>query len=310
MEDKTIPPDIRKKSLPSRIFYDTLSGKDYERHLLEAFLGRMHLMPAKLTNRERPDFDITLTGGAKSCKVDCEVTLFYSDNKSWSGSLSKRFTENWKIFARYLMERLTSEGNGLQHIFGAVFFKEPSMKVMDNIDQNMLINELVRVAREFIPAQSASITEFEADRFPLLRQIVEKIYLENLSPSEGILWWPADLQTGVIPDPRRALLRIIRDKNKKAASYKWSAAAERWLVVVAEARCLTDVAILGSTHLRSLRVVGSVPFTRIYLWDRFLDTITELFPSPRIVFSTTEDGKGALIADRLPDEVKVLIDFF
>jgi len=120
---------------------------------------------------------------------------------------------------------------------------------------------------------------FPIQDFPLLSALLTSLRLYQY-PETGILWWCAHLQSDSVADPNDALIHSIATKIDKAQSYNWENATEKWLVIVAEAKGLADLAVLTEDPEIS-KQFGTVEFTRIILWDRFLDEIIEIFPTFR-----------------------------
>ncbi len=278
-----------KKTLPSWIFYDSAHGKNKESILLKGFLQRLCLEYVIIEESERPDFIVVLGKSGKHLKIGCEITLFYNEQNNRCGSLTRRFFVQWRNLSKELMVRMKEEGKGLEHLYGSVFFKTPSNKTLDRIDKAQFIGELVQLSKESFPENSISLSNFDSDKYPLLGRTVQEILLRNIYPDEEILWWPAHLQTGKIPDASKFLVKIIQKKNKSAASYHWSETSEKWLIIVAEAFTLADTAVLDDNiSFRPFKRKSESIFSRIYIWDRFSDRISELFPSHRTVFDWSE----------------------
>lgn len=305
MKNNAAPKSSLKKALPSRIFYDHSYGKDRELNLVKGFLQRLCLGVIDIKESERPDFIITLEDMKNYLRIGCEITLFYSDQNRQYGSLARRFVEEWRKFSYKLMEEMGKEGEGLEHLYGSVFFKEPSARVLDKINKDQLIRELVQISKDHRSKKTVSLSIFDGSRYPLLTKTVQKIFIENIYPEKNIAWWPAHLQTGKIPDPTELLVKIIQQKNKTAASYHWSGMSEKWLIVIAEALSTADMAFLDNgMDFRPFRKESESIFTRIYLWDRFLDEISELFPSHGKIFG---HGKSHLHINRLPETIRPFI---
>ncbi len=293
----------RKRSLRDdlafRHLYEDEVGKAQEQSIIEGFLARLHIRPYTLQSAERPDFVISFGNG--SVVVGCEVTLFDSDSsatKKGVGSEERRFYNQWKRFAKKLRQRLDREGGQLLYLFGTIDFKTPSLDVLDDVSWNQLIEEITQVAKS---NQETGIMPptFDAHSHPLLAKIVDHIFLHNYYPDTGLLWWCSHLQSGTVGDPNNALIRSVQEKSAKAKQYDWGLAQEKWLIIYAHASGLSDVAVLGEDPSVS-RKVDNIPFTHIFLWDRFSENIHELYPEFRIIFGNARD----IYVNRLPRAVQ------
>ncbi|HEY4675370.1 MAG TPA: hypothetical protein VIH48_04870 [Candidatus Bathyarchaeia archaeon] len=295
-----------KKALASRIFYDTAHGKNKELILLKGFLQRLCLKTCDIKESERPDFIVVLGKSSKHLKIGCEITLFYNEQNNRCGSLTRRFLEQWRRFSKELMAKMKEEGGGLEHLYGSVFFKVPSNKVLDKMDKDQFIRELTKLCKENFPKKAISLGKFDEDKYPLLRRTVQEISVKNIYPEKEIFWWPAHLQAGRVSDPSKFLVKIIKRKNKTAASYNWSGASEKWLVIVAEALALADMAILDDDiSFKLFKRKNESMFSHVYLWDRFQDKVNELFPSHKTIFDSSE---RALYVNRLPKTVMPFLE--
>jgi hypothetical protein len=73
----------------------------------------------------------------------------------------------------------------------------------------------------------------------------------------------------------------VATKQEKARGYQWGTAQERWLLVYAAGEGLTDLAV----NLKDPQIGEPTPFTRIFLWDKFSETVYCLSPGFATVFT-------------------------
>jgi hypothetical protein len=265
-----------KHALASRGLYEDSSGKQKEIESLAAVLERLGLGSYQIEPSESPDFFVSFKKDNSELVLGCEMTNLYSDSVQGDktpGSPQRRLFEKWKRIAKALRHQLDQAG--LENIYGVLFFKDSSPSALDSCRASELITELVRICKEQPPSSTPII--FPVQGFPLLSKLLTQLGLYQY-PEKGILWWCAHLRSGLVSDPGNALINVIAAKSAKAQSYAWKDAAEKWLLIVAEARMVTDT-VTGIDDFQ-LESIADAPlgFTRIILWDRFLDEIIELFP--------------------------------
>ncbi|MBI4319707.1 MAG: hypothetical protein HY675_14560 [Chloroflexi bacterium] len=292
----------RRKSLRdelgSRDLYGDAHGKAEEQAIIEGFLTRLSLSGYNLYLSERPDFKISFR--SDGLVVGCELTLFNNDVQSpqlQTGSPERRFHSQWKRFARELRSHLDEQGGHPPYLYGSVFFKTPTLELFDHLNRDRLLDEIVNLVKG--NPMTGTVDTFDAYSYPLLSEFVHHLCLYNTYPETGILWWCAHLQTGEVKDPNEALVRIIREKSAKAIGYNWGAADEKWLIIYARASGLSDMAQVRSDPTVS-KIVRNIPFTHIFLWDKFSEDVLEVYPLFRPVLA---DGR-TLYVNRIPKSAK------
>lgn len=292
-----------RDSLASRILYDDFTGKEKkleEGKVLEGFLQRIGFGCLKFTDNESPDFFITLSNERSQKTIACELTSFYNDIFDKRGSKEKRLFEKWKKIARQLRVELDRHGNGLEFVYGVLSFKEPTTHVLDLMDVDVLIDELVKITK--MNFNFSSITRFPIEGFPLLSRLLDELRL-FVYPETGLLWWLAHLQSGSVNNPELALIKIIENKNLEASSYYWKDIEEKWLIIYAESHGLADLAYI-SQDPEIAKKIKRIQFTRIYLWNKFFEDITELFPSFRKICDSDANVRNK---QYLPKSVQLFI---
>jgi hypothetical protein len=277
-----------KEALASRTLYDELSGKEKEIDVLEGFLKRLQLAAHQIDSSERPDFFIHFNQDGHQATIGCELTFYYSDSfqdTSKAGSAGARFFNQWKQFAKRLREVLDTTGSGLEHLYGAIFFREPGLDALDKLDIDRFLEEVVEVVVENSDVSNlSSIEQFDVNKYPILFQNVKRINLRNTAPETGILWWCAHLKSGPVDDPVPGLLAVIDEKNKKSQTYEWNSADERWLIIFAKAEILAD-SVLPFSDPKISDYFDRIGFDRVFLWNKFFETISEIYPNYVNVFN-------------------------
>lgn len=270
-----------KHSLASKGLYDDSSGKGQEVKVLHGFLQRLQLGHYKAIAGERPDFTLNFGLDGQNVSVGCEITHYFADKGS-RGSGQARFVGQWKKFAKSLRAELDKEGQRYKHLYGAIHFNNPDFDIMDRFDNAALISEIVFAVKDTKSKQHLS--NFEKAVLPLLAEHVNHIYLMNTTPESGVLWWPSHLQSGEVPDPTTSLIEIVQEKNAVGHAYDWGNVAEKWLLIYSGAAGIADMVVLPP-DLKVSQTLGKLCFDRVYVWDRFFESIDEIFPKVSKLFS-------------------------
>ena len=124
--------------------------------------------------------------------------------------------------------------------------------------------------------------EIEGKNFNLVRKYVEYIYLNNIYPKDQYLWWPAHFQSGLISDSEETVEQIILHKNKLSSNYIAKNLSQKWLIIFAEGLGLNDVCIVDK--LKQKIIDDTSYFSNIFIFDKFTETITQVYPEYGKVF--------------------------
>ena len=115
-------------------------------------------------------------------------------------------------------------------------------------------------------------------KYPLINKYVEHIFvrqfIENDQQKDGFLWWCAHLASGPIFDPIPGILSCIKKKIEK--NYVKENFDELWLLIYAPGRGLDDVCFVD--ELLHFAPNKAQIFDRIFVWDRFLEDIVQIYP--------------------------------
>lgn len=270
-----------KYKLASKGLYDDSSGKKQETSVLNGFLEKLQLGHYKVIPGERPDFTLKFGFNRQSVSVGCEITYYFAD-KGAHGSAQARFVHQWKKFAKSLRVALDREGQQYKHLYGSMLFNDPDFNIMDRFDSSALISEVVIAVKNAKSAQF--IRKFDKDVFPLLAAHIGHIYLRDTTPEIGVLWWPSHLQVGEIPDSTANLVKIVNRKNMTGRDYDWGDADEKWLIIYSGADGIADM--IGLRLDPGIpQTLGRLCYDRVYVWNKFFESIDEIYPEFVNVFS-------------------------
>ena len=268
-----------KRELASHHLYDSARGKPRELAIVTGFLERLQL-DAEIIEGERPDFSLSFGHG--SLQAGLELTLLNADGRRSDGSPERRLHSTWKKIAEALRERLSKESEPLSHAYGSVFFRTSSASALNEFDRVQFCEEVAMSLRgTTLPELGSRITDFDPTTTPLLRRIVEHMYVRIFPSEDRLLWWCSDLQSGPVADPSQAIKATVIEKQEKARSYKWGTAHERWLLIYAAGEGLVDLA----TGIKDPKIGEPTPFTQVFLWDKFSETIHSLSPKFAAIFT-------------------------
>lgn len=157
----------------------------------------------------------------------------------------------------------------------------------------------VRPVVEVLRDPNEGITVFDPAAAPFLAHAVDCLYVCVFPSERGLLWWCAHFQSGVVPDSANAVLRAVTEKQHKARSYSWGATKERWLLIYAAGEGLADLAAL----VEDPENTTPSPFTRVFLWDGFSESIHCLSPE----FAAVLTQGHTLYLRHLPASVRLYL---
>ena len=288
-----------KKATAAKHLYDDDRDKEREKRILSGFLMRIGLRISHLEEGERPDFMVTV-GARGGMKVAIEVTELHSDAKQ-HGSPKRRLLEQWRRIARRLRNDLLRQPSPLPSVYGSVFFSQPDDSVLDNLDAVQFVDEILLVLKETqIPTDGKEIREFDAHRTPLLSAKLERLFVRMFPQERGFLWSCSHLQAGAVLKCAQAIRDAVSTKRNKASGYRWHGIMERWLLIYASGDGLADLAV----NLSDPQIGRAEPFSSIFVWDKFSETVYSLAPRFETVF---ENGKK-LYLQRLPVTIQRCVD--
>ena len=145
---------------------------------------------------------------------------------------------------------------------------------MDSLDTKKLVPELINLCKKYESNREEIV--FHIKDYPYLNRALETLRIFRY-PGEGMLWWCAHLRSGEVPDPSQALLEVVKVKMIEALKYQWKDATEKWLIIIAEAKLVEDT-VISFYDPEISKYCNDVNFTKIFLWDRCMDEVVELFP--------------------------------
>jgi len=275
-----------KTILASKGLYDDSSGKAKEKMVILEFLRRLQLGNCHIVDNERPDFLLNFSSNERQVSVGVELTYYYADNTK-RGSRQAEFQRQWKKFAKSLRERLDNEGGRYPYLYGAVHFHNSRFDLFKHVDGDKLIAEIIATIKA-CDGSTEPLSTFDIEKSPILAEHVHHIFLKDTAPERGIFWWPAHLQSGMIADPRQRLIEITADKNAKAKTFDWKSANEKWLLIYSESEGICDmVGIYSDPEIFSN--LGDLTFDRVYVWNKYFETIEEIYPAFVTIFSVASE---------------------
>lgn len=182
------------------------------------------------------------------------------------------------------MERVvaTLAADGRPVPYCTVWFREASYSCLTRLRDDALVGELIAAGRRL---RARRRLFFPCSDMPALSSILRKIRVVE-ADGEGLLWWPTHLQSGSVPALDAAIAEAVIAKGTLAASFDWQGSDERLLLLVAEARGLTD--LVGRAREIELPSYPTLPFTWVVVWDRFSEDIWTIFPRHAVICDGSE----------------------
>lgn len=259
------------RNTAARHLYDELGEKALELCTIRGFLYRLQIDPLSIKESERPDFLLSFP----NIGVGLELTVLSADALPGRGSAERQLHSKWRKLARCLREKLVREADPIPHTYGSVFFRKNGWQLLDGKRRNTFCDEVIDVLKKVALSTSGfEISGFDGLRAPLLADLVEHLYVSVFPQEAGFMWWCADLQSGAVVPVRDAIRRIVANKITRAKTYAWGNGSEHWLLVYAPGNGLVDLAV----NLEDPRIESAQPFDYVFVWDKFSETITSLFP--------------------------------
>ena len=262
--------------------YRSLGKKDQEHATVSGLLLRLGFSGFQITPNERPDALVDFSDAKGTVRLGCEIQALQSDDGP-SGSELREFHSRWiRVMERVIA---TLRGDGVAVPYCNVLFRDLTYSALRHVPDHQMISEFVRAGRRL---RVTSTLVFPQSDLPTLSSILSKIQVVN-SDGLGLLWWPAHLQSGEVPALDGAVVEAVCAKGKLAATFDWKDADEKLLLLVAEARGLTDV--MGYAREIKLPTHPTLPFTWVLIWDRFSEDIWAIFPNYAIICNGHEQRR-------------------
>ncbi|MDI6603509.1 MAG: hypothetical protein QME57_05450 [Patescibacteria group bacterium] len=286
-----------KDDYASKIFLkDQEPKKEEEKEIVKNFLLRLQIEYIDIIESEKPDLIIKFPS---NLNVGCEVTKYYSDQFfEENPNKGKKFFVEWKRFAQKLRDELLKRNESYKHIYGVIHFKQ-KQNLNHLIYGDSFIRELVNIVdnnyMDLNPSKGIYTHKIEGKNFDLVRKYVEYIYLKNIYPKDQYLWWPAHLQSSLISNSEETVESIILHKNKLSSNYIRKNLSQKWLIIFAEGLGLNDICIIGNLKQKIIDDVSY--FSNIFIFDKFTETITQVYPEYEKVFDWS---KKAIYVKYLP----------
>jgi hypothetical protein len=282
--------EVRRVTLAGAILPEERPDKKlYERRLLEQMLRRLGWSNVNVEDSERPDFLFSLD----SKSIGCELTTLFtvaSEEPVEKGSLEARFWNRWIAFAKKLRKSLSTKGEPIASVYGAVHFKTLDYNCLEGVEQQKMIGEIVSLLEESPPL--AWFDAFPSDKFPELCHHVDRIWTASVT-DECPLWWAGHLRSGLFRD-RDAVTTVVNVINKKvgkARDYDWKESEQRWLVIVAPARGIRDNVpwYSGDVYVPEEKELP-MPFSNVFLFAWGLGNwyLLQLYPELKYIPSGNE----------------------
>jgi hypothetical protein len=247
--------------------------KDREELIVRSVLDRLGFSDFELNLSERPDAHVDFRDSTASVRLGCEIQTLQSDGGT-SGSPLRQFESLWIRIAKRVLAELSQDGKPVPYC--TVRFRAPSNTALRNVEEK-LISELVVAGRQL---RDRSSLTFPQSKTPTLNSILTEIRVV-VPDGEGCLWWPTHLKSGEVPPLDNAIVAAVRNKAALATSFNWQNSDEKLLLLVAEARGLTDV--IGGARRIHLLVNRPIEFTWVLVWDRFSEDLWTVFPQHAII---------------------------
>jgi hypothetical protein len=250
--------------------------KDEELFYADEFVRQqlnLDVVKVKPAAHEPPDCSaIVSSKDGTTTLLDLELAEYYVDQfkDGVRGSLVRRVGSWWEKVCASLDPQIEAQR---LPVLGSVRFKEPVL--LKNAQVSNLSNELIRFAQESCPRrhlERTCHTEFSPASYPLLNELVERVYLTYLKGTVAVGWHCSNTAAANIGVDTSHLADLVRRKTAK--NFTWRSGAEKCLLIYASGAAVTsgagplppDPSIWDDRQL--IAACGESVFDRIYFWER------------------------------------------
>jgi hypothetical protein len=270
----------------SRVLESSFAGnepdkKNAEQAILRTVLRRLGRRDVVILPGESPDFHISLDG----VRIGVELTGYHFDSNK-KGSRGHTLFQDWRRISNLIRQSFRRSERALHSWYGAIHFRPPFDRSLASLRAAEFVREITSLAQQRLLGVNAQgwirLDEFKLHRY--LQETVNFINCQTREPEILPLWWHAHLQSGLVPDPTPFIKAAILAKESKAKNYSTRNLKELWLLIHARASDLSEsVGGVSEDNLAVLSTLKIRYFNKVLLWDRFLETVWEVWPKARIV---------------------------
>ena len=211
-----------------------------------------------------------------------EITLHGDETRQ--GSKHQHFRERWRRIMEQVIATLRLGG---PVPYCSVDFLHRSYNCLFGFSDNHLVSEFIDAGRILATSR---VLKFPHPQLPVLSRMLSQIRVWD-SNGEGLLWWPSHMQSGDVCSLEDTILKAVVTKARLAREYDWQGATEKWLVLFAEGRGLTDVIIGGLEPVPLHAFPADFPFTLVLVWDKFSENVWKVFPQFRAICDGTHQTR-------------------
>ena len=267
--------------------------KEIEQFLIREFLRCLDYRISSPKWEERPDALLTLNRGKIRKRVGIEHTAYFNNTVAGMCSPTTPIAEFWRIVQSSLIRRI-SHRKHLGSIEARVKFKSNLPKSKNPSKQaKQLAKELVAFV-EAHPVSKSNYPSFCRQHFsgyPTLESLICSLLLfrrtDDAVFTSRCSWMCSNISTGNIGLNLRNIKTDIENKNKKAVSYNWGRAKEKWLLIAAAGNVSNHaggpIQDVNWTDTELLELCRNSPFDRIVFWERHRCWCKWLKPNKPIV---------------------------
>lgn len=254
--------------------YRGLGKKKQEIAAVLGVLRSLGLSGFQIKGNDSPDALVDFSDAEGGLRLACEVRTLHNDERLSSGSELEEFNSRWVRIMERVIATLRSDGTTVPYC--SVSFLNQSYSCLKGMSDQVIMSELIIAGGRL---RTNAIVAFPQPDMPTLNSTLKEIRVLH-ADGQGLLWWPTHLKSGEVPQMATAIVEAVKAKGKIAASFDWKGAEEKLLLLVAQARGLTD--IIG--HAREFDIpLESSPFTWILVWDKFSLDVWTIFPGYAVI---------------------------
>ncbi len=273
--------------------------KEIEQFLIREFVSHLGYSISNPKWSERPDALLTLSKDKKGKRVAIEHTEYFNDTEAGHLSPLTPIAEFWQLVQASLVRRVSHR----KHLTGIL--------TTINIKRNLsLFKELAgKLAKELVnfveahqvrQSQHLNFRRHDFNGYPMLGSMLSWLILSRWTDDAVLAsrcsWTCSNITTGGICLSLEYIKSAIENKNEKATGYNWGNANEKWLLIAASGKNLSNKAGKAGQNVNwadpdLLDLCCESPFDQIVFWERSCHWYKWLKPSEKEVQYTRCDER-------------------
>jgi len=241
--------------------------KEIEKFYLTEFFKILGIKASNIQDGEAPDFII----GLGHRKIGIELTEFHSALKGAKEKPRREIEQSWAILQNDIMNEV-EKYTELRNTYGTLCFT--NIETPSKLESKCFINELIEVSIEMVMSdKSQQVPSFQ---YPLLKKYLKKIIIEK---TQCHITWEWNHNASFISLSEDDLIKTIKPKTEKVASYKKKKIDELWLIIVSGVRLSQTMPMHLTETLKTFNQLGKLlkvsNYNKVFIYQYQIGVIHE-----------------------------------